>query len=153
MLHINGKIIQMNNKNTVGKNHKNTIIVYEVLRGDIKNEPMFYYMHLPASCVVTVVVVADVNPVFMLVAVTLTVYRMPSSRLLIITEPAVVVFILVGILVQALLVSVTVYWFAGRLFVGRDKDRVTDVAAVTDGVTTVFRNPGGYRKAYIKIIF
>ena len=79
---------------------------------------MFYYMHLPASCVVTVVVVADVNLVFMLVAVTLTVYRMPSSRLLIITEPVVVVFILVGILVQALLASVAVYWFAGRLFVG-----------------------------------
>ena len=77
-----------------------------------------YYMHLPASCVVTAVVVVDVNPVAVLVAVTRTTYRMPASRLLIITEPVVLVPILVGILVQALLVSVAVYWFAGRLFVG-----------------------------------
>ena len=66
-------------------------------------------MHLPASCVVTLVVVVDVNPVAVFVAATLTVYRMPTSRLLNITEPVVVVPILVGILVQALLVSVAVY--------------------------------------------
>ena len=76
-------------------------------------------MHLPVSCVVAdVMVVADVNPVFVLEAVTLTMYRVPSSRLLNITEPVVVVPILSEIPGQALLVSVAVYWFAGRLFVG-----------------------------------
>ena len=78
-----------------------------------------YYMHLPVSCVVTAVVaVPDVNPVAVLLAVTLTMYRMPASRLLNTTGLVVVVFILVGILVQVLLVSVAVYWVAGRLFVG-----------------------------------
>ena len=76
-------------------------------------------MHLPASCVVAdVVVVADVNPVAVLLAVTLTMYRMPASRLLITKEPVVVIPILVGIPGQALLESVAVYWFAGRLFIG-----------------------------------
>ena len=71
-------------------------------------------MHLPASCVVAVIVVTDVDPVAVLLAVTPTMYSMPASRVLIITEPVVVVSILVGILVQALLVSVAMYWSAGR---------------------------------------
>ena len=66
-------------------------------------------MDIPASCVVTVVMVVDVNPVTVLVAVTLTVYNIPTLRSLIIKEPVVVVPILVGILVQLLLVSVAVY--------------------------------------------
>ena len=44
--------------------------------------------------------------------------RMPASRLLITTESVVVVSILSEIPGQTLLVSVAVYWFAGRLFVG-----------------------------------
>ena len=76
-------------------------------------------MHLLVSCVVaTVVVVPDVNPVAVLLAVTVTMYRMPSSRLLIIKEPVVVIPVFVGIPVQKVPVSVAVYWFAGRLFVG-----------------------------------
>ena len=71
-------------------------------------------MHLPVSCVVTAIVVTDVNPVAVLLAVIGTMYRMPASRLLIITERVVVVPILIGTLVQALLVRVAVYWSAGR---------------------------------------
>ena len=40
----------------------------------LKNERTVYYMHLHASCVVTLVVVVDVNPVAVFVAATLTVY-------------------------------------------------------------------------------
>ena len=36
-------------------------------------------------------------------------------------------FLMGIVLSQALLVSVAVYWLAGRLIVGTDKDRVTDV--------------------------
>ena len=75
-------------------------------------------MHLPVSCVVADAVVVDVNPVAVLLAVTRTMYRVPSSRLLNITEPVVVVSILSEIPGQASLLSVAVYWFAGRLFVG-----------------------------------
>ena len=58
--------------------------------------------------------VADVNPVAVLLAITSTMYRMPASRLLIITGLVVVVPILVGIPGQASLVSVAVYLSAGR---------------------------------------
>ena len=66
-------------------------------------------MDIPASCVVTFVMVVDDNPVTVLVAVTLTVYSIPTLRLLIIKEPVVAVPILVGIPGQALLESVAVY--------------------------------------------
>ena len=63
-------------------------------------------------------VVGDVNPVAVLVAVTVSMYRIPASRLLIDTGLVVVVSILSEIPGQVLLVSVIVYSFAGRLFVG-----------------------------------
>ena len=71
---------------------------------------------IPASCVISVVTVTDVNPVAVLVAVTLTEYRMPSSRPLMIAKLVDVVPLLEGIAVQgpALLLNVAVYWFAGR---------------------------------------
>ena len=94
---------------------------------------------LPASLVVRVALPVPSNSAKLFLPTAATEYRIPASRLPIVTELLVVDPVLVGTPLQVVPVNVTVYTSTDKLLVGWEKDRVADVA-VTDDVITVGTN-------------